>query len=66
MYLYRIHTKSIGTEVDENWLQEFRSKYVCQGLGCKGIFHEVRENGIDVYLNKHPDISAVNVVLQRE
>jgi hypothetical protein len=62
MYLYRVHTKSTRAEADEDWLKEFRSKCVCPGLGCKEIFHKVREKGIDVYLNDRPAVSAINVV----
>ena len=58
-YLYSISTKSI-CHVDDSWWQEFRKKAVCPG--CKDVYPDVRKSGIDIFLERRPDISAVNSI----
>ena len=60
MFLYRIHTKSYPCDADELWFKKFREKYTCPG--CRNTYPEARKQGIDVWIKKRPNVSAINSI----
>jgi hypothetical protein len=63
MYVYRLHTKSI-CDADDTWYREFDATHRC--ARCHALKGRLRLRGIDVLLQRPPDIAALNYVSRAE
>jgi hypothetical protein len=62
MILYFIKTKRDPCKEHPPWAEMFKEKYICQGYGCSEIEYDKISNGIDVWVDDKPGVSALCTV----